>query len=77
MAGLGDPPGPHVLNVALGRDEAKEPAERVGRGRVGGRRLGRAASPTGLVSPAATSNRACGSLAHGSQTFFTVGIQRP
>ena len=27
--------------------------------------------------PAATSNRACGSLAHGSPTFFTAGIQRP
>ena len=27
--------------------------------------------------PAATSNRACGSPAHGSPTFFTVGIQRP
>jgi hypothetical protein len=27
--------------------------------------------------PAATSNRACGSLAHGSPTSFTVGIQLP
>ena len=27
--------------------------------------------------PAATSNRACGSPAHGSPTFFTAGIQRP
>ena len=27
--------------------------------------------------PAAASNRACGSLAHGSPTFFTVGIQPP
>ena len=27
--------------------------------------------------PAATSNRACGSPAHGSLTFFTAGIQRP
>ena len=25
--------------------------------------------------PAATSNRACGSPAHGSPTFFTVGIR--
>ncbi len=27
--------------------------------------------------PAATSNRACGSPAHGSPTFFTAGIQLP
>ena len=27
--------------------------------------------------PAATSNRACGSPAHGSPTFFTAGIRRP
>ena len=33
--------------------------------------------PTGLVSSRRPSNRACGSPAHGSPTFFTVGIQRP
>ena len=30
-----------------------------------------------LVSSRPPSNRACGSPAHGSPTFFTVGIQRP
>ena len=42
---------------------------------VGGRRLRRAALPTGLVSSRRPSNRACGSPAHGSPTSFTAGIR--
>jgi hypothetical protein len=42
-------------------------------GRVGGRRLGRTAVRLAWFPPAAASNRACGSLAHGSLTFFTGG----
>lgn len=47
--------------------------------RVDGRRLGRAAVSARLAwfPPAATSNRACDSPAHGSPTFFTVGIRLP
>jgi hypothetical protein len=46
---------------------------RVFLGRVGGRRLGAARPwPTGPgLPPAAASNRACGSPAHGSPTSFT------
>ena len=45
--------------------------------RVDGRRLGRAAIEPDWrrFPPAATSNRACGSPAHGSPTFFTAGIR--
>jgi hypothetical protein len=47
-------------------------------GRVGGRRLALARrGRLSLVSSRPPSNRACGSPAHGSPTFFTVGIQRP
>jgi hypothetical protein len=62
--------------------QAAEPARQAGSDeraycRVGGRRLGRAAVLARLVwfPPTATSNRACGSPAHGSPTFFTAGIR--
>src|SRR3954463_5939782 len=50
---------------------------RVGKVKVGSARGAWAARRSRLAwfPPAATSNRACGSLAHGSPTLFTVGIQ--
>jgi hypothetical protein len=73
-----------VLPRSLGRPEGRRHRSRLkprkasvsalaGRGRVGGRRLDRAAVLARLVwfPPAATSNRACGSPAHGSPTSFT------
>ena len=49
-----------------------------GHGRVGGRRLSRAATLARLAwsPPTASSNRACGSPAPGSPTPFTGGIRR-
>jgi hypothetical protein len=43
--------------------------------RVGGRRRGLRRCRLAWFPPAATSNRACGSPAHGSPTFFTIGIR--
>src|SRR5215212_11600328 len=57
-----------------GEDEARPTG---GRGRVGGRRLGRGVADWSGFLPPPTSNRACGSPAHGSPTFFAGGIQRP
>ncbi|MCA1696809.1 MAG: hypothetical protein LC749_19930, partial [Actinobacteria bacterium] len=49
-------------------------------GRLVGRREAPGVARDGrlsLVSSRPPSNRACGSPAHGSPTFFAVGIQRP
>jgi hypothetical protein len=72
---------PDVKAAMLSKDESALfnllTASRSEDGRVGGRRRGRADWPTGLVSSHPPSNRACGSPAHGSPTFFTVGIRLP
>ena len=66
-----------VCQVRSAALRSAQVASELGRlGRVGGRRLAlRGMADWCWFPPAAASNRACGSPAHGSPTFFTVGIR--
>jgi hypothetical protein len=65
-----DPEAPTAHN----RTQHIEAVSRVGERRPAARHV---LARLAWFPPAATSNRACGSPAHGSPTFFTAGIQRP